>query len=141
MSGCKADATISSELPAYARGSHGNLADQNRAFGPVRGAVTVAAAAAAPVPSAGASTGSPTALLGTLGFAGCHAVDRKILGPSFAEVAAKYKDQKDARAHLSGRIRSGGSGIWGAVPMPPQPTITDDELASIVDWLVSGAKP
>ena len=83
----------------------------------------------------------PTEILNKYACSGCHAIDKKIVGPAFAEVAAKYKDQKDAQAHLAGRIRSGGSGTWGPVPMPPQPTISDDEVATVVDWLVAGAKP
>lgn len=83
----------------------------------------------------------PTDILNKYACSGCHAIDKKVVGPAFAEVAAKYKDQKDAKQHLSGRIRSGGSGIWGPVPMPPQPTLTDDELATVVGWLVAGAKP
>ena len=87
------------------------------------------------------SAAPPTDVLNKYACSGCHSIDKKIVGPAFSEVAAKYKDQKDAKEHLSTRIRSGGSGIWGAVPMPPQPAIADDELAKVVDWLVDGAKP
>lgn len=72
---------------------------------------------------------------------GCHGMTAKIVGPGFNEVAAKYKDQKDAKTHLAARIKSGGSGIWGQIPMPPQPAITDAELGRVVDWLLAGAAP
>lgn len=83
----------------------------------------------------------PTEVLNKYACSGCHSMTAKVVGPGFNEVAAKYKDQKDAKAHLSARIRSGGMGIWGQVPMPPQAAITDAELARVVDWLVAGAKP
>lgn len=83
----------------------------------------------------------PSDVLAKYACSGCHAIDKKLVGPAFAEVADKYKTQKDARDHLSTRIRSGGSGLWGPVPMPPQAAITDAELGVVVDWLLAGAKP
>ena len=72
---------------------------------------------------------------------GCHGMAAKVVGPGFNEIAAKYKDQKDAKAILSASIKAGGSGKWGQIPMPPQPGVTDAEMAAIVDWLLAGAKP
>ncbi len=62
-----------------------------------------------------------------------------MIGPGFAEVAAKYADREDVKTYLSGKIRSGGSGTWGPIPMPPQPQLSDEDLKSVVDWLSSGA--
>lgn len=88
-----------------------------------------------------ASAAPPIEVLNKYACAGCHGMTQKVVGPGFNEVAAKYQDQKDAKATLTRNIRSGGSGRWGQIPMPPQPGITDPELASVVDWLIGGAKP
>lgn len=70
----------------------------------------------------------------------CHAADKKIVGPSYQEVAKKYAGQKDAVAMLSESIRKGGSGKWGPVPMPAQPNLTDAEVRSLATWVLAGAK-
>ncbi len=68
---------------------------------------------------------------------GCHAVDKKIVGPSYKEVAAKYRGQKDAEALLMKEIRSGVQGKWGGkIPMPPQ-QIGDNDLRVIVRWVLA----
>lgn len=69
----------------------------------------------------------------------CHAVDKKLVGPAYKDVAAKHKGQADAVAKVSARIKSGGSGIYGAVPMPPQPALKDDELKLLAEWVLAGA--
>jgi cytochrome c len=69
----------------------------------------------------------------------CHAVDRKMVGPSYKDVAAKHKGQADAVAKVAARIKSGGSGMYGPVPMPPQPTLKDDELKLLAAWILAGA--
>lgn len=67
---------------------------------------------------------------------GCHSVDKRIVGPSFREIAAKYAGDRDAPAHLEAKIRGGGQGAWGAVPMPPNPAIADAELRRIAVWVL-----
>ena len=69
----------------------------------------------------------------------CHGVDNKIVGPGFREIAAKYAGRADAEAYLAGKIKSGGQGIWGAIPMPAQ-TLPDSEAKLIAQWLATGAK-
>ena len=69
--------------------------------------------------------------------AACHAVDRKVVGPSFADVAKKYAGQPDAAANLAKKIREGGSGNWGTVAMIPHPDFTDAQLTEIVAWVLS----
>ncbi len=69
----------------------------------------------------------------------CHAADKKLVGPAYKDVAAKHKGQADALAKVSARIKSGGSGIYGAVPMPPQPNLKDDELKLLAEWVLAGA--
>lgn len=69
----------------------------------------------------------------------CHAVDKKLVGPSYKDVAAKHKGQADALTKVAARIKSGGSGMYGPVPMPPQPTLKDDELKLLAAWILAGA--
>ena len=69
----------------------------------------------------------------------CHAVDKKLVGPAFKDVAAKHAGQADAREQVSARIKSGGSGLYGPVPMPPQAQLKDDELKLLAGWILAGA--
>jgi cytochrome c len=69
----------------------------------------------------------------------CHAADKKLVGPSYKDVAAKHKGQADAVAKVAARIKSGGSGIYGPVPMPAQPNLKDDELKLLAEWVLAGA--
>lgn len=70
---------------------------------------------------------------------GCHAADKKLVGPSYQDVAAKYKDDQGARAHLAQKIKAGGSGVWGSVPMPPNPGLSDADVQVLLDWILAGA--
>jgi cytochrome c len=67
---------------------------------------------------------------------GCHAIDKKVLGPAFKEVAAKYKGQKDVAAVLAGKIQKGSNGGWGPIAMPPNP-VSDAEAKSLAQWVMS----
>ncbi len=69
----------------------------------------------------------------------CHAVDKKLIGPSYQEVAAKYKDDAAADAQLVDKVKKGGAGVWGPVPMPPHPTVPEQDIVAIVDWVLAGA--
>ena len=71
------------------------------------------------------------------GCTACHQVEMKVVGPSYKDVAAKYKDQADAAAMLGTKVKAGGTGTWGQVPMPPQPTLTDDEVNALVTWVLA----
>lgn len=66
----------------------------------------------------------------------CHQVDKKVVGPSYKDVAAKYKADKNAEAKLIEKIKKGGSGVWGPIPMPPQ-QVKDDDLKVLVKWVMS----
>jgi len=70
---------------------------------------------------------------------GCHAVDRKLVGPSFKEIAARYKSDPGAQAKLQGKVRNGGSGVWGAIPMPSHPAMSDADIHTVVEWVLAGA--
>ena len=67
----------------------------------------------------------------------CHAVDKKVVGPSFKEVAAKYKGNAKAEAMLVDKVKKGGVGVWGQVPMPPNSTVSDADIQALVKWVLS----
>lgn len=134
MKDCRTDITIGSSLPDYARDAHGDLSAQNRTVGPVRGQHTGNA------PAAAAKTPNPALeLMKKNGCSGCHGIDGKVLGPSFREVAKRYKDDKGAESSLSARIRKGGAGNWGDVAMPAQTQVSDNDLSALVRWILSGS--
>lgn len=66
----------------------------------------------------------------------CHAVDKKVVGPSFKEVAAKYAGQKDAADKLASKVMKGGSGVWGPVPMPENKQVSADDAKKLVTWIL-----
>ena len=67
----------------------------------------------------------------------CHAVDKKLVGPSYKEVAAKYKGDKSAADKLATKIQKGGAGVWGPVPMPANPQVNDAEAKKLAAWVLS----
>jgi cytochrome c len=66
----------------------------------------------------------------------CHAVDKKLVGPAYKDVAAKYAGQKDAADKMAQKIMKGGSGVWGSVPMPANPQVTDAEAKQLAQWVL-----
>ena len=70
----------------------------------------------------------------------CHAVDKKLVGPAYQDVAKKYAGQADAEATLAKSIKAGGSGKWGPVPMPPQAQLSDADAKALAAWVLGGAK-
>lgn len=143
MRNCATEPTIASYLPDHARGAHGNLAQQQRTVGPQRGANTAPAAqktAAAASPAAGGAATPVASLLQSNACMACHQVDGKLVGPAFRDIAAKYAGRDDAVAQLVAKIRQGGVGTWGNIPMPAQ-SIGEAEAAQIAKWLAAGARP
>ena len=69
----------------------------------------------------------------------CHGVGNKIVGPALRDVSAKHAARSDAVAYLTGKIKAGGSGVWGAVPMPP-PALPEADAKLVAQWLADGAK-
>src|SRR4051794_20722361 len=67
----------------------------------------------------------------------CHAVDKKLVGPAYKDVAAKYAGQKDAAAKLAEKIQKGSVGVWGQVPMPANPGVTPDEAKQLATWVLT----
>lgn len=131
MRNCPTEHKLASELPEFARGSHGDIAAQNRAVGAVRGAGTAAARPQAPETAAD--------LAKKFACLACHGVASRIVGPSFREIAQKNKADSGAESRLIAKIRSGGSGAWGAVPMPPQGNVPESALKAITQWILSGS--
>jgi cytochrome c len=67
----------------------------------------------------------------------CHGVDKKIVGPAFKEIAAKYAGDKNAHAVLVEKVKTGGKGVWGPIPMPPSPQVKPEDAAKIITWVLS----
>jgi cytochrome c len=67
----------------------------------------------------------------------CHAVDKKVVGPAYKDVAAKYRNDKTAEAKLVDKVKKGGSGVWGQIPMPPNSAVSDADVKTLVHWILS----
>ena len=166
MKNCATEVIVKSFLPDYARNAHGNLAEQSRLVGASRGADTTrppslvmvadtaavtgavkpkpAPATSMPAAAAPATPAAPdskkaevTALLQKNACLACHGMENKLVGPSFRDIANKYKARSDAVLYLSGKITAGGSGVWGAIPMPAQ-SLTPAESAQLAQWITGG---
>jgi len=146
MKDCVKAVKVTSELPDFARNAHGNLAEQKRPLGPMRGIDTSrydpSYVADKPVAVAAvAATGpNPQELIKRQACVACHAVNTRIIGPGFAEIGAKHAARADAEAYLTGKIKQGGVGVWGQIPMPAQPGLKDEEAAVLAKWILGGAK-
>jgi cytochrome c len=149
MKDCTPEPKLASFLPDFARNAHGNLAEQNRIVGPQRGvdttrpepkagavvsAAQTAALAIAPKPE-NAEAKAAIALLNKHSCTACHGVDKKIVGPGFNEIAKKHAGKVD---YLAGKIKAGGSGVWGPIPMPAQ-GLPDADAKKIAEWISKGA--
>ena len=93
-------------------------------------------------PPSDAAAGQPVAtsvaerVLADNGCTACHTVDKRLVGPGFREIAVKYKGVSGATAQLAAKVKEGGAGAWGQVPMPPHPKIPDDDLREVVAWIL-----
>lgn len=150
MKNCEIDPEVHSSLPDFARDAHGNIAEQNRLIGPVRGADTTqpppkGAAGSLPPPKAvlvappAAEGGEVKAMLAANACTACHGLKSKIVGPGYNEIAAKHKGKADLEAYLIDKIKTGGSGVYGAIPMPAQPQLKDEDAKAIAKWIAAGA--
>lgn len=167
MKDCVPEVKITSTLPEFARNAHNNLAEQNRTFGPYRGidssspplpslpgrayvskvaaAGTAQASGTSPANGSVAATASSPALNTAMlesfkknNCAACHAPAAKGVGPSISMVVDKYKGQ-DVTSKLVAKVKNGGAGVWGAIPMPPHPQLSDTEATSLVKWMLTGS--
>ena len=77
------------------------------------------------------------ALLKKYNCTACHQTDKKVVGPSYKDVAKKYKGQKDAAATLAAKVKKGGQGVWGPIPMPPNAAVSDADIKKLVAYILS----
>lgn len=156
MTNCVAAVNITSRLPEHARNAHGNLAEQQRLIGAIRGADTTRPAptrhpvgSSIPAYTSATSSSLPVTSVTQMGAAAiakkyncnaCHAAVNKLVGPSYVEISKKYQTDSAALAKMMDKIRKGGSGNWGAIPMPPHPQINETELRALAEWSLSGGK-
>lgn len=148
MVNCDKEVTLSSTMPDHARNAHGNIAEQNRLVGAVRGADTTkppppAMASTREVPMAApapvkAVTAAELARKSTC--VACHVANRKLVGPSYADIAKKYAGDSLAVAKLMDKVKKGGSGVWGVIPMPPHLDMSDADIKMLVEWSLQGGK-
>ncbi len=165
MTNCGAQVQMVSSLPDHSRDAHGNLAEQSRSIGASRGADTrlkaekdlktaqnsqnnvsntpvaqSVLAQAAPEKVALISLASIKPVLDKNACLACHGMSSKLVGPSFKDIAARYKTTDGAVNLLSGKIKNGGQGSWGAIPMPAQ-ALSPAESTQIAQWLIGGMPP
>ncbi len=144
---CATEPKVASWLPDFARDAHGNLAEQNRLVGAQHGADTTRPEGKAPVsvaataPAVAVTAQAPSAVKAAQALAqknncmACHAMDKKLIGPSFADIAKKHAGKAD---YLAGKIKSGSSGVWGQIPMLAQ-SLGEADTKAIATWLAAGA--
>ena len=145
MKNCANQVKVTSMLPDFARDAHGNLADQNRLVGQQKGVNTLRTAANvagtnAAVPVKDTPKGPNDAVMGLLqanNCLACHGLDKKVVGPAFTEVASKHNGKLE---YLTNKILSGGSGVWGNIPMPAQ-NLKPADAKAIAEWLAGSTKP
>jgi len=99
--------------------------------------IVLIAAAAVSLCSGAALAADAEQLLKEKACLSCHTLDKKLVGPAYKEVAAKYKSRKDAEAYLSKKIREGSTGVWGPIPMPPNGTVADDEARTLAKYILT----
>ncbi len=99
--------------------------------------LTVAAIVAASAANAALDNTSGEAMMKKDGCAACHSIDKKLIGPPYVDVAAKYKGDKDAVAKLTKKVKEGGSGVWGAIPMPPNAAAPNADITDLVTWILT----
>ena len=97
----------------------------------------ILATLAVALPAAQALAADEMALAQKSACTACHAVDKKVVGPAFKDVAAKYKGNAKAQAMLEEKVKKGGTGVWGQVPMPPNTQVNDADIKKLVAWVLS----
>ena len=77
------------------------------------------------------------ALMTKSGCVACHAIDKKVIGPAYKDVAAKYKNDKEAATKLAAKVKAGGQGVWGPIPMPPNAQVPEADIKTLVAWILT----
>jgi len=141
-----AAATAAPGAAAAVAAASAPAASPSGAAAPAAPATATSTAAAAPPTAATASAtkaGAPLdlasgqAMMQKDGCAACHAVDKTIVGPAYNQVAAKYRGDKTAATRLEQKVKTGGAGVWGPVPMPPNTAVPDADIKALVSWILS----
>jgi len=127
MAKCADEVHLLSQIPDYARDSHGDLAQQT---GRVRADVATGGAEASPATSPAAAE-----LAAHVGCLACHGVANSVVGPAFDDVARRYRNEPGAKAMLLRKVQAGGAGSWGSVAMPPQ-RAPERDIRAIIDWIL-----
>ena len=162
MKDCPVEGKLGSALPLDARNANGNIADQVRPFGPARGTDTAvpprtekvgtvapstllaaappATSTAATPPAASSDPSTGLALAQANSCTACHGVTNKIVGPAFQDVTKKYAGRADIVDYLTGKIRKGGQGAWGPIPMPEQAQLKEADAQELAAWIAAGAR-
>ena len=100
--------------------------------------ILIAAAAAVTLSASAPAAEAPAeALAKNSGCLACHAADKKLIGPSYKDIAAKYRGDKGAEADLIKKVKVGGKGVWGDIPMSPNAHVKDEDIKTIVQWILS----
>jgi cytochrome c len=99
-------------------------------------AIVATAGALLSAPAVSVAATDAAALAAKYNCQACHAVDKKIVGPSYKEIAAKYAGDSGAPGKLEQKVKNGGSGVWGAIPMPPN-NVPDADLKALVEWILA----
>lgn len=100
-------------------------------------AILCAAAAALATGAHAADAQSGEALAKSSGCLACHTTDKKLIGPSYKDVAGKYRGNKGAEADLIKKVKNGSKGVWGDIPMTPNAHVKDEDIKTIVQWILS----
>jgi cytochrome c len=150
MRNCAKDVKVTASLPkGFVKNMYGDISDNFRGLATMNKrqppADELPADSDTRIKPKGSSKGTAQAaakdpapqLIHKYGCVACHSVDHKVIGPAFRQVAAHYKGKSDAVSHLTHKIRHGGSGVWGQIPMPPQAGPSDKELADIIHWVLA----
>jgi cytochrome c len=124
MKNCAAQVRLTSEMPDHARDQHGNAGEQSRMF--------------AAVP---ATAARKSGLDAARAFActACHGVSERAVGPAFREIARRYSGDGTAETGLVAKVKAGGTGNWGSIPMPAQGQLQDADVRALVQWILAGA--
>ena len=100
-------------------------------------AAVVLAAAAGLVAAGAVEADAGEDLLKKSGCTACHSNEKKVVGPAYKEVAAKYKGDAGAAAKLAEKVKKGGQGVWGPVPMPPNPAVSDADMKTMIAYILA----
>lgn len=141
MRACGRQVRVVSEMAPHAIEDHGELSTQRRPLGGIAGFGTSASALAVPTRTAAEKPLAADDIARRAGCMACHAVEHKLVGPGFREVADRYKsDAETTQVQLLVKLRQGGAGAWGDVPMPAQPQVSEADAKAVVEWILRGAR-